>query len=140
LDDEYEAVMDAAISVLVNIYKDNSILPAVADMIFKRNRKGHYIHDLIWAYFRSSTPDTLKLTAERICSSDQQDIDLACHLLNLEASYSSLNTEDRQKQYQTYLQWLNENAPFLYFTGESFQYSSNPILYKVVKAGGEGAE
>jgi hypothetical protein len=131
--------MDAAVSVLVNIYIDNSVLPAAADMIFKRNRQGHYTHDLIWAFFRSSTPDALKLTAERICSSDQQDIDLACHLLNFESSYLSLNTEDRQKQYQTYLQWLNENAPFLYFTGESFQYSSNPILYKVAKAG-EGAE
>jgi hypothetical protein len=140
LDDEYEAIMDTAVSVLITVYKDNSILPVVADMIFRRNRNGHYTHDLLWAFFQSSVPEALKLTAERICSSNQQDVDLAYHLLHFDASLSSLNILDRQSKLQAYLQWLNENAPFLYFTGESFQYSSNPVLYKVAKAEGEGAK
>lgn len=137
MDDGYEAVMDAVVSVLVDIYKDNSILPAAADMIFSRNRKGHYTHDLLWAFFRSSTPEALKLIAERICSSNQQDADLACHLLNIEAPNAGLNLEDRQKQYQDYLKWLNENAQSLNFTGESFQYSSNPIICRVKQEGSE---
>ena len=131
LDNEYDEIMDVTVSVLINSYKDKSILPVVVDMIFKRNKKEHYIHDMVWALLQSHTPDALKLIAERICSSDQQDIDLACHLLNFGTSNSSYNTEDREKQYQTYIQWLNENDPFLYFTGESFQFSSNPTLCKV---------
>lgn len=131
LDNEYEEIMDVTVSVLINIYRDKSILPAVADMIFLRNRKGHFIHDLVWAFFQSCTPYALKLIAERICYSDQQDIDLACQLLNIEALKSRNSTKYRQKQYLTYIKWLDENDKFLYFTGESLQFSSNPILCKV---------
>ena len=87
INDEYESVMDVSVSVLINVYKDKNILPAVVDMIFSRNKKGHYIHDLVWAFFRISDPDALKLIAKYIISPDREDMELACNLLNLEPLY-----------------------------------------------------
>lgn len=126
LNNDYEQVLDTAAAVLINTYKDTNILPAAADMIFKRNKRGAYTHDLMWSFFQIRHPYTLKLIAERIRSSDKEDAELACKLLNINSI-----SDDNQKQYEDYLQWLKENDPFLYFTGENLQFSSHPVFCKV---------
>jgi hypothetical protein len=128
--DEYEEAMEVAASVLINTYRDSEALPAVIDMIFDRSRKGRNIHSLVWAAFQSRSPAALKLIAQRITSADQQEARLSCSLLGVEAPESGA-AGDNQKRYAAYLQWLEENDPFLYFTGESFQYASRPKFYSV---------
>ncbi len=123
LNDDYEEVLDITVSVLINIYKDKNILPDVCDMIFERGSKGHHLHDLVWAYFRSSDPHALKLIAQHLAS--PRDAKLACSLLNIEENTGS------EKQPGSYMRWLDENGPFLYFTDESFQLSSRPAFYRV---------
>lgn len=128
LNDEYEEILDVTVSVLLGLYIDTSILPIVAGMIFKRNKIQHNINDLVWAFFQPHDPNALKLIAQRIRSFEQQDVELAYHLLNIKAAYRNGVAADHQKQYETYLQWLEENDPFLFFTGESFQFSSEPAF------------
>jgi|AGTN01.1.fsa_nt_gi hypothetical protein len=130
LSDEYEEILEVAASVLINAYRDLSALPVVIDMIFERSRRGHNIHSLVWAAFQSRSPHTLKLIAQRIRSSDERDARLALSLLGIEAPEDGA-AGDNQKRYESYIRWLGENDPFLYFTGESLQYASRPAFYSV---------
>lgn len=123
---EYEKILDVTVSVLINVYRDKNILPVVSDMIFKRNRIGHYINDLVWAYFRLGDPASLELVAKHITSNDNNDTELSCNLLNIRQP-----NENKEMLYKQYEEWLKENDPFLYFTNESYQISSNPAFAKV---------
>ncbi|WP_283606632.1 hypothetical protein [Faecalispora anaeroviscerum] len=130
-EDDYEEILDVAVSVLINIYHDADILPLVVDLIFKRNRNGRYIHDLVWALFRFHDPEVLKLIAQRLRSSDPKDADLAAELLNIDKTGVPAAKGDGEGRYEGYLHWLEENQPYLYFTEESFQYSSKPMFCAV---------
>mgnify|MGYP006924659221 FL=1 len=130
-EDDYEKILDVTISVLINIYRDEDILPLVADLIFKRNRNGRYIHDLVWALFRVHDPRVLKLIAERIRSLNVKDAELAAELLNIDETDTPADKGDHDGRYVGYLHWLEENEPYLYFTEESFQYASKPAFSAV---------
>lgn len=130
ISDEYDEILDLAASELINTYKDKSIMPKAADLMFKRNRQGRYNHDLVWAFFRSSTPYAIKLVAERICSNDKKDIEFACELLNIDKK----NIGDRGKRQRfcgDFIRWINENERFLYFTEENLQFSNSPALFDI---------
>ncbi len=131
LNDEYERILDVTISVLTNIYNDASTLPLVSDMIFKRSKDGRNIHYLVWAFFWIRNPSALKLIAQRLRSGDQQDVELACSLLGIPVPDRADMTAYNQQLCEDYLQWLEDNDPFLYFTDESFQYSSQPVFYRI---------
>lgn len=130
-EDDYEEILDVAVSVLITIYKDRDILPLVADLIFKRNRNGRYIHDLVWALFRVHDPRILKLIAEHMKSSDEKDVALAAELLNIDETPVLVDKGNQDGRYAVYLHWLEENEPYLYFTEESFQYASVPVFCAV---------
>jgi len=122
----YDAVIDGVTALLTRAYEDKNVLPAVADMIFTRNRQGYFIHDLVWAFFQSFDPDALKLVAKHLLSRNSQDVELACKLLHLPLPQETGRGADMQKQYQDYLTWLEENKSFLYFTREYFHLTSDP--------------
>lgn len=130
LNDSFQKILDITVSILINTYKDNSVLPIVDEMIFKRKKKGQNIHNLVWAFFSSRNPDTLKLTARHILSPNPREADFARSLINPQASDKE-NENDSQRQYEDYMKWLEENASFLYFTGESHQFTSKPVICKV---------
>lgn len=129
MDEAYEEVMERAVSLLINAYQDAAILPKAADMIFARHREGRNIHDLTWAYFQSGHPDALRLIARRLSSADPFDIELACRMLHIDDPGS--DPDSCRKEYRPYMQWLRDNDPYLYFTGESMQYASAPLFYRV---------
>ncbi|MDR1116995.1 MAG: hypothetical protein LBL09_01950 [Oscillospiraceae bacterium] len=130
LDDSYKKVLDAVVSILINSYEDKSVLPVVCDMIFKRSGKEHNIHNLVWAFFRSGDPSALRLTAEHLQSDDQKEAELAGKLLGIDEENEG-NEPGGKRKYQDYLSWLEENDPFLYFTGESLQYAGKPKICEV---------
>lgn len=130
-EDDYEQILDVAASVLINAYGDRDVLPRLADLIFKRNRDGRYIHDLVWALFRIRDPRALKLIAERVRSSNPKDAGLAAELLNLHETGVPADEGDPGRWYAGYLRWLEENDPYLYFTQESYQYSGKPTFCAV---------
>lgn len=123
-EDDYEEILDLTASVLVNRYQETEILPGIVELIFRRNRNGSHIHDLVWVLFRIHDPEILKLIAQRLDSSNPKDAALAAELLNMEDT-------DRNAGESGYLYWLEENRPYLYFTEESFQYACKPVFCAV---------
>jgi hypothetical protein len=112
-------------------YRDETILPIIADMIFYRHKKGLFIHDLVWGFFESRKLSTLYLISERLISEDKSEFKLACKLLNLEKEIEKLRRVDKNWLYNNFISWIEENKPFLYFTCESFQQKSNPVIFNI---------
>ena len=131
LSNENDEFLDIAASLLIKTHKDKTILPTIVDNIFLRNRKGLFTHDLIWAFFQARDPYSLMLIANYLESDEINDVKLAFKLLDFVPSIDITKDEDNKKQYMAFFYWLRENYPFLCFTGESFQRSSNPIPYVV---------
>lgn len=131
MDEDYEEVLDIAVSVLADTYQDKSVLPFAEEMIFRRGKKGHNIHDLVWAVFRIRDPEVLRRIAAHLRSPDTGEAGLAHSLLNPEASCGARPCADPQQEYDDYIRWLDENDPFLYFTGESFQLTGEPAVCRV---------
>lgn len=125
-DDPYDAVLDALAALLIRTYEDKTVLPAVADLIFKRNRKGLFIHDLVWSFFQAYDPKKVTLIAKYLLSDKQKDVELACRLLHLPLPKETDRDLGKRKLYKNYRAWLSENRPFLYLTGEHFQLTSDP--------------
>lgn len=130
LGNSYEKIMDIAISLLLNTYQEQSILPLAAELIFARAQVGHHVHDLVWAFFRSHHPETLKLVAEHIRAKDAQEVELACKLLHIQPPVSP-SPAAKQAVYTAYLNWLAENDPYLFFSDESLQYANTPGICQV---------
>lgn len=123
--DAYDSVIDYVSALLVIIFEDKTVLKEIADLIFKRNRRGLYIHDLVWSFFQSLDRDALTIIAGYLLSNHPRDVELASQLLCLDVPVSS-NTGEVKKTHRQYLDWLNENKPYLYLTGEHFQMTSKP--------------
>lgn len=125
LSEEFDEILDITASILIKTHHEQAILPSVADLIFQRNRKDAYAHDLTWAYFQSHSPEALRHIAKKLTSNDRRDVKLACTLLNFDPD--ELKTlRDRQKKYSDFSTWLDENNSYLYFTNESFQLTNSP--------------
>lgn len=132
MSDEYDEVMDVTAILLVKVYKDKGILPLLADMIFKRYKMGTCIHDLAWAFFEGKEPYSLILIGNRLRSREIKDVELACKLLGFIPGVDVKSSVDGETQYFGFFNWIEENRPFLYFTGESFQQKNSPTPYVVV--------
>lgn len=129
LSDEFDRILEAAAVVLLKQYKDTEVLPAVVRMVFYRNRKDMYIHDLVWALFSLKDTRVLSLIADFLKSRSKRDSELAENLLR-HAAFGGFGEKGRPK-YESYISWLRENSPYLYFTDETFHQSTDPVLCKV---------
>ncbi|MDF2545359.1 MAG: hypothetical protein K0R93_257 [Anaerosolibacter sp.] len=130
LSNDYDQVLDITAVLLIKIYRDKTILSTISDMIFKRYTKGHFINDLVWAFFQSHDPNSLIFIADHLKSEEPKEIELARKLLRFCPSI-----DDHSKtleEYTAFTDWLKENSSFLSFTGESFQQSTNPMPYVVI--------
>jgi len=125
LSNEYDQVLDSTVNLLVKVYRDITVLPLAAELIFKRHRRGAYIYDLLWGFFESGNPYSLAFIAKRLNSQEPADRSLALKLLGFIPDIAS------QDPYTAFQLWMDENAPFLYYTGESFQKTGNPKPYAV---------
>lgn len=128
---DFDMILDVAASILLKKYRDEDAIEAVVDLIFQRSRKGEFIHDLVWALFQSRNPYALKAIASYLLSREPEDVRLARELLHLDPPEESSGSRGTIQQYYRYLLWLNENYPFLYFTGEDYQLTSSPDPCKV---------
>ena len=127
LSSRYDEVLDAVAALLIKKYKDTTILPTIADMIFNRYKKGQYIYDLVWAFFECRDPGSLIYIACRLSSPNIKDAEIACRLLSFVPNVNMQNVN----RYDSFLNWFDENNKFLYYTEESFQQMNNPRIYAV---------
>lgn len=125
-DSIYKEVMDVTVSLLLNQYKDDSVLPLVVELIFTRNKQDGLIHDLVWALFRLKNPKALLLIAEKLRSENKKDKELARELLNISTETTTVKHLSDEDLHRVYITWLNENKPYLYFTDQSYQESTKP--------------
>ena len=44
---------------------------------------------------------------------------------------STYKNTNKQRPYKAFQQWIEENNRFLYYTGENYQQSTNPVPYKI---------
>ncbi len=126
---DFDRAVDISASILLKIYHDTEILPGVVRLLFLRNRKKACLHDLALAFFQSAGPDTLRETAKYLLSPRKEDVEFAQDLLHLPRTGNSLR--DRRARYQEYLNWLDENRPYLAPTGDSFASSARPHACQV---------
>lgn len=131
LSNKYDEVLDITAILLTRIYNDQKILPRVADMIFARNKKGFFIHDLVWAFFECKDPSSLIMIANRLLSQEIDDVNLASNLLSFVPGIDRNNNSNKQRQYVFFLKWIEENGLFLNFTGQSLQEVNRPRPYVV---------
>lgn len=123
LDNTFDGVLDCAASILIRRYRDMSVLSSVIPLIFRRNRRGKYIHDLLWAVAGVQDPKLLLNIAGYLDSPYETDRKLARFLLNIKNIGSM--TWRGQKHFSS---WYHENRPYLYFIGEAFNQTSEPSL------------
>lgn len=139
LNDQYDEVMDKVSLLLSRVYGDRTCLRAMEEMMFNRHRKGAYIHDLVWAYFRSSRPDDLIYLARRLRSGNPKDVELARKLLNFVPCIEENTERNAERLYRCAAIWIHRNRNRLQYTGESSQMHANPRRYALY-AGQQGAE
>lgn len=133
MNDEYDRILDITAILLIKMYKDKTSLSAIANMIFERYKKGFLIHDLVWAFFQIEDPQSLMIIGERLLSSSVEDVNIASRLLNF---IPEINKDiSKERKYTAFINWMKENSPFLHYTGESFQQTTNPRPYRVVLEG-----
>jgi hypothetical protein len=123
--DPYDAVIDYSAALLIGDYEDKTVLKDVADLIFRRNRQGLYIHDLVWSFFQSLDRNGLTVVAGYLLSGNPGDVALASKLLGLNMP-AAPNREEARRAHRQFIEWLGENTPYLYLTGEHFQMTNAP--------------
>ena len=131
ISDEFDQIIDILASILIKTHHEKSVLPTIVDIIFKRNQKELFIHDLVWACFLSRDIDVLELIAEHLRSSNKRDVELAEKLLHIKHDLPNRDGRNNQNEYTAYLTWLKDNNPYIYFTGESFNLTNSPSHCKV---------
>jgi hypothetical protein len=129
--DDFDEVLDICAAQLIKTYRDKAILPILADMIFTRHRKGTLTHNLVWAFFEAHDPCSLIYIANYLQSSEDNDVRYANKLLSFVPGLSQDDSFDKENHYSHFLNWLEENCIFLYYTGESLQQTSKPTPYKI---------
>ncbi|WP_368488858.1 hypothetical protein [Clostridium sp. BJN0013] len=133
INDEYDQVLDITSILLTKVYRDTTLLPIMADMIFDRYKKGFLIHDLVWGFFESADPNSLNIIGEHLLSSNIEDVKIASRLLNFIPEIDKAISKERK--YTIFSNWMKENSAFLEYTGESFQQTTNPKPYRIVLEG-----
>lgn len=124
----YELLMERCTALLLKSFRAGTVMPAIVRQIFNRNRQGKLIHNLVWAFFEAREPDSLYLLAQQLGSTDSRDTELAKKLL---CFIPGLEKVTGAAAYYKAMQWLSENKPYLYYSGESMQMCSRPQYYNV---------
>ena len=131
LNDKFDEILDKSAAILTREYRDRSVLSVISDMIFKRYKKGFFIHDLVWAFFESRETHSLVHIANRLQSEEPKDVELASSLLCFVPGIEDNAYEKSDEKYLAFINWIEENNMFLRFTGESFQLTRRPSVYIV---------
>ena len=130
-DHDYLKLLENAAALLVKSFRDTSVLPEIADMIFSANRDGKAVHDLVWAFFEASRPESLYIIAGYLNSPHSRDVELAKKLLCFIPDIENASDVSGPALYNRVILWLQENLPYLYYTGESMYLCNSPRYYEV---------
>lgn len=122
----FSKAIDFIVASLICDFKDCKILPDVCRHIFKRNQENEYIHDIVWAFFKSRDKNLLKYIAYYLNSVNKKDTSLAHELLS-----SFCDDEIKPNSSYEWYNWISENSQYMYHTNKNYQLCSNPQTLKV---------
>lgn len=128
-DSDYLRKMDTAAGLLTSVYGDKSVLPYIVDELFFRYRKGLPYHYLARTFFEIRDPYSLVLVAERLRSTDQMERACSGRLL---AFIPGIEQAEEAYKVDQFYEWLEDNGPFLWYKGETFDTTHQPTPYMVV--------
>ena len=128
---EYDRVLDIAAILLAREYRDRTVLPMIADMIFKRYKNEGFVYDLLWAFFECHDPYSLFIIASRFFSTQPKEVELAKKLLHFIPGMERNENISPAQDFDRFQKWFQDNCSFLYCTGESFQQTGSPKPYAV---------
>lgn len=119
LSEEFDDLLDTAALLLG---EKGEGLPEISELLFMREEKGAYNHELARALFAGNNPQALKLLgqAKERAGQNNKSAALAASLLG-----------GAPADPPAFSRWLAENQPYIYFTGEAFQYSAEPACCQV---------
>lgn len=129
MSETFDEIIDICIAELLIELNDNEILKPAVELAFTRNKKHQYNHDLIWTLFKTNDVNLLELIIEHLKLSDLEDNEFANELLNNAMGNEVL--ADENNKYESYVKWLDENKPYISFTGEGYNISSQPNFFKL---------
>ncbi|HEU5139989.1 MAG TPA: hypothetical protein VFT51_08450 [Bacillales bacterium] len=132
IDNAYLKKLDKAAGLMTTVYRDRSILPGIADMIFFRCRNELPYHDLVWAFLEIREPYSLALIADRLRSSNANEAECARRLLTFIPGIERTETGQGERQFRKFCEWLEENGPYLKYKGETFDTTHHPTPYTPV--------
>lgn len=131
LNKQYDEIIDSAGIILVKDYQNIELISPMIEIVFQRNKKGTYYYDLLWCLFETRNPQVLLLIARYLDSSNPEDRALAQKLLWFVPEDNYNRAQNTVKDFSSVINWLRNNAPFLEYTGESFQQKGNPAPFLV---------
>jgi len=131
---DYSQTLDSTVALLIRDFGDKTILYLVADLIFMRLENEMDYLNLVWSFFESRDPYSMVLIADHLRSAGKKERELAKRLLGFVLKDLNKETE-RESQYWAFHKWLEENGPYLYYQGETFDMTSTPSPYIVVLEG-----
>ena len=123
---EYNEILDMSAIFLIKVYNNISVLPIIAELVFRRKCKGCYTHELVWAFFEARNVESLEYIATGLLSNEKSDVDLAYKLLNFIP-----NIRNHKSPYNYALEWLVDNKKFIFFTGETQHQRMEPIRCEI---------
>ena len=121
--DDYDAALDLAVAYYAAGFNDADTLIKIAELVFRRHRQGLFVHDLVWGLLQGADASALSVVARYIVSDNGADTELACKVLGLETPH---DTAGKVKTYAKFTEWLADNRPYIYLTGEHFNAMSVP--------------
>ncbi|MDP4180827.1 MAG: hypothetical protein Q8942_07020 [Bacillota bacterium] len=131
LNPHYDELLDKVAVALIKIYNDHDSLRIIEKLIYNRYNRGSYIYDLVWAFFESRNPESIKMVVKRLLSKDSKDLELSQKLLGFVPCPNRENEHDIIFQYKYTSRWISENLPYLCYTGDHFQQTPCPIPFEL---------
>ncbi|TLS38181.1 hypothetical protein [Pseudalkalibacillus caeni] len=126
---DYRLVIDRCASLLTTIYREQTILEDVVDLMFVRNKNNHSYHYLTWSLFEAREPSAMVYIAEYFRSADSEDVDFCTQLLRF---IPEINEDNNSEANHTlFLRWYEANLPYLFYNGESLDTAKHPVPYEV---------
>ena len=127
IDDDFDKIVDYAFAKLLDENSEPEVIENAVNLAFIRNSKNEFNHDLIWAIFRTGNPDALKAIAKHLKSNNRKEKEFTKTLLE-NAMDDGVDDDNRFDKID---EWIEENKPYLNFTGNSYNYATSPRFCEI---------
>ncbi len=128
IDDDFDKMVDYAFAKLLDENSEPQIIENAINLAFMRYLKNEFNHDLIWAIFRTGNPEALRIVAKHLASNNNDEKEFSKILLE---NAMDDGLDDEVDRFSDIDNWIEENKPYLNFTGNGYNYSTSPRFCEI---------